>query len=315
MAISRADPFPKDALETNRGGQLTTAQRDRLRPIARYTRQSMFGAAVVFVVAAAMMRFDRDLSLPAVVRVALAVACLVLAAYFLMRAIVGNDALSRDLRHMRVESTEGAIGKRAGGYQSRGGRRFYYLDVGDGRFRVASRASYDAAPDAGMVRVYFLPRSRRVVNLERLPDPPLAPGLTPRDVLATIGSAFLSGNRRGINELRAQMAPVVDAANAARDEPVAPPPLDARDPRPLEQAIVGTWRSAIMTVAFETDGSVTATMFGGMQRRGRWSVDRAGRLIADVTGQKEAAEAWVAGDQLTISAEGSALTFRRESVG
>jgi hypothetical protein len=165
-----------------------------------------------------------------------------------------------------------------------------------------------------MVRVYFLPRSRRVVNLERLADPPLPPGITSRDVLATIGSALLSGNRRGINELRAQMAPVADAARAVRHEPVAPPPLEARDPRPLDQAIVGTWRSALMSVVFERDGAVTATMFGGMQRNGRWSVDRAGRLVSDVTGQNEAADAWVAADQLTILADGSALTFTRESV-
>jgi hypothetical protein len=32
-----------------------------------------------------------------------------------------------------------------------------------------------------------------------------------------------------------------------------------------------------------------------------------------VTGAAEAADAWVAGDQLTISVEGEGLTFRRES--
>jgi hypothetical protein len=78
------------------------------------------------------------------------------------------------------------------------------------------------------------------------------------------------------------------------------------------EAILGTWSSGFMTVAFSPDGTVTATMLGGKQRRGRWSVDGSGRLRADVTGAAEAADAWVAGDQLTISVEGKGLTFRRE---
>jgi len=117
--------------------------------------------------------------------------------------------------------------------------------------------------------------------------------------------------------LRAKMAPVMDAVKAARDEPVTPPPLGARDPRPLEQAIVGTWRSPILTIAFQADGSVSATMLGGMQRRGRWSVDRAGRLISDVMGHQDAAQAWVVGDELTITRMGPRSRSRatEESAG
>lgn len=310
MAITAADPFPKDALEANRAGQLTVVQRDKLRPIARYTRQSTFGAAIVFVVAAAMMVLDEKLQLPVVLRMPLAGACLALAAFFLVRAVVGADALSRDLRHRQVQSADGAIGKRTGSYSARGARRTHWLDVGDGTYRV-SPSGYDAAPDAGIVRVYFLPRSRRVVNLERLPDAPFKGGITPHGVLATIGEALLSGNRREINEIRAQGALFFEAAKAARDEPVAPPAPSARDPHPLAQAIVGTWTSALMTVTFEPDGTVIGTLFGGVHRRGRWSVDGAGRLIADVTGQREAANAWVAGNELTIAAEGTALRFTR----
>jgi hypothetical protein len=177
-------------------------------------------------------------------------------------------------------------------------------------YRV-SGIGYDAAPDAGIVRVYFLPRSRRVVNLERLPDAPLAAGTSQRDVVASLAAAGRSRSRRGVNEVRAQMAPLIDAVTGARDESVVPPGPKERDPRPLAQAIVGTWTSALMTVTFEADGAVTATLLGGMQRRGRWSVDGGGRLIADVTGQREAADAWVAGGELTIAAEGTALKFTR----
>jgi len=311
MPINRADPFPTEALEANRSGRLTTEQRDRLRPLARYARQSAFLAAVIFVVASAMMVSDRQLSLPAMLRPVLAGVCLVLAAFFLVRAIIGGDALSRDLRHMEVQSAEGPIGKRRGGSTGRSGRRSYLFDVGDGTFRAASRTSYDTAPDAGIVRVYFLPRSRRVVNLERLPDVAFAQGTTAQDVVASLGAGLRARSRREVNEIRAKMAPVMDAANAALDAPATPPPLGARDPRPLEQAIVGTWRSAIMTVAFDAEGGVSATMLGGIQRRGRWSVDRGGRLISDVMGHQDAAEAWIVADELTISADGTALTFTR----
>jgi hypothetical protein len=305
-----ANPFPADALETNRAGQLTTAQRDRFRPIARYTRQNTFIAAVILAVAAAMMVSDKQLSLPAVLRMPLAGAFVILALFFLVRAAVGGDALSRDLRHARVQAVDGAIGRRAGSYSARGGRRTYWLDVGDGTYRV-SRVGYDAAPEAGMVRVYFLPRSRRVVNLERLPDAPLGDGIAPRDVLASMGAAIFSGRHRELNEIRARAAPVIDAVNAARDEPAVPPPLTARDRRPLAQAILGTWTSTLMTVTFEANGTMTGTLFGGVHQRGRWSVDGAGRLLADVTGQGEAADAWVVGDELTISAVGTTLRFTR----
>ena len=311
MPINRADPFPIDALEANRSGRLTTEQRDRLRPLARYARQSAFVAAVILVAASAMIRSDRQLSLPAVLRVPLALVCLVLAAFFLLRAIVGGDALSRDLRHMKVQSAEGPIGKRTGSRTGRSGRRSHWFDVGDGTYRVASRLSWDAAPDAGMVRVFFLPRSRRVVNLERLPDVAFSPGTTAQDVVASLGSAMRSHSRREVNEIRARMAPVMNAAKTSIDESMTPPPLGARDPRPLAQAIVGTWTSAIMTVAFDADGGVSATMLGGMQRRGRWSVDRAGRLISDVMGHQDAAEAWIVADELTIAVDGTALKFTR----
>jgi hypothetical protein len=312
MATNPPNPFPADALETNRGGQLTTEQRDRLRPLARYARQSALIIAVVLVVASLMMVLDRQLALPAVLRVPIAAVCLVLAAVFLLRAIIGADALTRDLRHMKVQSAEGPIGKTRGRSQGHSGRRSYLFDVGDETYRVASRLSYDAAPDAGMVRVYFLPRSRRVVNLERLPDAAFASGTTPQDIMASLGAAMLSHNRREVNEIRAKMAPMMDAMTASRDEPVTPPPLGARDPRPLEQAIVGTWRSAILTVTFDADGSVSATMFGGMQRHGRWSVNRSGRLVSDVMGHEDAAEAWVVGDGLTIVGDGRALQFTRQ---
>jgi len=85
MPTNPADPFPPDALEANRSGHLTAEQRDRMRPLARYARQSSVIGAMIFVVASAMMRLDRQLSMPAVLRVPLAGVCLVIAAFLLLR--------------------------------------------------------------------------------------------------------------------------------------------------------------------------------------------------------------------------------------
>jgi hypothetical protein len=93
---------------------------------------------------------------------------------------------------------------------------------------------------------------------------------------------------------------------------VGPPPApDQRDQRPLAQAIVGTWAAGPFRVTFEPDGTVHA-LLGGREQRGHWSVDGSGRLHADALGHRdEAGDAWVAGDALTISADGQGITLHR----
>lgn len=54
----------------------------------------------------------------------------------------------------------------------RGDARYdFLLHVGGRRFNVG-RPMYEAAPDAGLVRVYVLPGSDRIVNLERVGEVP-----------------------------------------------------------------------------------------------------------------------------------------------
>jgi hypothetical protein len=92
--------------------------------------------------------------------------------------------------------------------------------------------------------------------------------------------------------------------------PATPAP-HSRDPRPLADAITGSWTSGLMNLTFSPDGNVAVTILGTV-RNGRWSVDGAGRLRADITGGPETADAWVAGNQLTVAVEGTELTFTRE---
>jgi hypothetical protein len=91
----------------------------------------------------------------------------------------------------------------------------------------------------------------------------------------------------------------------------SPPPGAERDPRPLAEAIVGQWRAGPMSLSFAADGTVAVVLPSGQERRGRWRVDAAGRLHADVTGSEQAGDARVVGDALTVLLDGTAVTFRR----
>lgn len=163
------------------------------------------------------------------------------------------------------------------------------------------------------MRIFFLPISRHMVNLERLPDRPLPAGTTPQDVLQTVRAAMGSHDRAKIDEARAEMAALGNAMKPEISHDAAPPPAEQRDPRPLADALLGTWSSGMITVAFTNDGTFTMTMLGGHQRSGHWSVNREGKLVADLGGRDQAADAWIAEDQLTVSAEGTALTLKRAS--
>ena len=297
-----------DALDANRRGELSDVQ------LRNFGAQSRDGAGVSsssagFLVAGAVLfGFFASPTSSVILRALITIGCVAIAAFLVVRSITGGDALTRDLRRVQVQSVEGAIGKRRLG----GRLTTYFLQVGDRRFKVG-RATYDAAPDAGFVRLYFLPRSRKIVNLERLPNAPLPSEVTVQTVVQSLSAAIGAHGQRQRNEARAGMASIGDALKANLPQPTAAPPPDARDPRPLGEAIVGTWNNALTTVTFSADGRVTMTPHMlGAKRDGRWSVDGTGRLRADITGGHETADAWVAGNQLTITVEGEGLTFTRE---
>jgi hypothetical protein len=151
-----------------------------------------------------------------------------------------------------------------------------------------------------------------IINLERLPNATPAPEMTRDGIVHALG-ATLSGNRREANEARAGIASAADALKAAIEGSSQPPSAAARDPRPLAEAILGTWKNPLVRVTFSANGLATVRMFGG-DKNGRWSVDPDGKLRAGLMGQEQSVEAWIAGDQLTIVAEGRAVTFTREAL-
>ncbi len=307
MPVTTVNPFPLEALEANRRGELSAVQLQNLQAQSRFRRRNELSIAAFFAGGALIFAFFASPTASVVMRALLTFICLASAIFLIVRSVTGSDPLTRDLRRVQVQSVEGAIGKRRrSGSRS---RSTYFLDVGDNAFQV-SRATYTEAPDAGFVRLYFLPLSRRLVNLERLANPPLPNDISVTGLAASFGSALLSGSRRRRNEVRAELENVGETFKTSMTPTTAAPPPQDRDPRPLAELLVGTWTNGLMTVTFTAAGTVTTNVLG-VKRDGHWSVDGAGRLCADITGKAGAADAWVAGDRLTIAVAGEGLTFTR----
>ena len=299
-----ANAFYPEALEANRRGELTDVQARNFGAWSRDRRKSALSSAALFVAGAVLIGFFASPSAPVATRVLITFASLSIATFLVVRA-AGSDPLARDVKQRQVQSVEGAIGKRG----PIGGRvSTYFLDVGDRTFQV-SRGTFAAAPDAGWVRLYFLPRSRKIVNLERLKTDAPVRETSMEDLATTLRSAMQWSHRREANEARAELANIGDALTASIAKAAASPP-GARDSRPLGEAIVGTWSNGVMKVMFSADSTVTTNIFGA-QRTGHWSVDHAGRLRTDITGSEGSVDAWVAGNELTIALDENGITFTR----
>ena len=307
------DAFAPAELDANRAGRLTDRQRQILRTNSRGYRVGELQFAAGLTIVGLLVWFAPGPARYAMTKPLVGVACLILAAFLVVRSFVGADAVTRDVRSGRVDAAQGAISKwtqhvGTGGSSS----AIYYVSVAGHRVE-AWRDAYDAAPGAGIVKIYFLPNSHRLVNFERLPDRPLPP-----DALTDPGRAVkdaLSGlrSRDSIQsaEARAELAAMGNALKAQVEGSPAGPPTAERDARPLAEAIVGTWSNPMITLAFGGDGSLNITTLGGRSRLGHWSVDGAGKLVSDAAGGSEATDAWIAGNELTISMGGEAMKFEK----
>jgi hypothetical protein len=126
--------------------------------------------------------------------------------------------------------------------------------------------------------------------------------------------AMRPGNEAKRDELRAEMAGTANAMKVGFSrEGVVPPPAGSRDERPLAEAIQGAWSNGAVTVTFSENGTFSVRMPLGNEQSGRWSVDGNGKLVADFGGRHQATDAWIEGNQLTVSLGGSAMTLPRVS--
>src|SRR5215831_9129789 len=127
MPLTAADVFPPDALDANRRGELTDVQRHRLGNLARDRRKSQLRFAGIPLVLAVLVGGFGSSSVSIVSRGLVTLVCLGIAAVLVVRSVTGADSLTRDLRDTRVESAEGAIGKRR--HYSGVNATNYFLDV------------------------------------------------------------------------------------------------------------------------------------------------------------------------------------------
>jgi hypothetical protein len=133
--------------------------------------------------------------------------------------------------------------------------------------------------------------------------------------IAALAPQLLTGDGAERLEARATLQSLAGALGAERGAAAVPPPADQRDPRPLAQAIVGSWQAGPMALTFGSDGTLRAVLPGARAGDGHWSVDPSGELRADVLGQVETSQAWIVGDTLTLSVAGRAMSFQRTSGG
>lgn len=303
-----------DAIETNRKGAMTKAQRDWAGVSAGAQRRNLLTGAVVAAVIGGLVLSSSGGKTPEVERLAFGAGALVIAAVLLVWGVVGTSAIARDRSAGRVETVEGPFGKHT--YDTHGTRgadmTHYVFELGEQHFEVGS-ATYHAAPDHGMMRLYVLPDSHKVVNFEQLPDAPLPPGAL--DDPAQAVSSLVGGFRSHDQATRLGAMATMAAMEHAVVGPATPPPPEQRDPRPLAEAIVGTWRLGPLSWSFAADGTANGVLPGGHATQGRWSVGADGNLhVAGIEGAQDVA-AWVVGDTLTVSLDGRSLNLQRASAG
>lgn len=312
MSVPVGHALDADSLEANRSGKLTPAQRAMVgRQERAWWKNELVGAVMAGIVGVLILTSSGG-NYPAVERLAVGLGFLAVAAFFLFRSIPGTNALARDERTGKVEVVEGPFGKHSVSSSSHsrsgGTSTICYFDIGERHFEVSS-ATYDKAPGAGVMRLFVLPGSHEVVNFERLPDAPLPEGSldSPAQAVSGIAADLRSHDQATRLQARATMEAMKDATFA----PAAPPPADQRDARPLAEAIVGTWHLGPMAWTFAPDGTATGAMPDGKSEQGHWSVDGDGKLRMTGLGGEQDAEAWVAGDTLTVSLRGRAMHLQR----
>ena len=296
-----------DALAENRRGHLTGDQARRFQLMVKGRRNSVRGVALPFGAIAALLLLWTGPAATAAKRHLAGLGFLAAAVVLLIAPAF--DPLAADVRDARVETVEGAIGKRRVQSQSKTGMTRYYLVIAGRQLRTYLSA-YESAPDAGYVRAYYLPRTRKLVNLERLPNPPLPSSPDEaRDMIGGIARTLFSTDRVASAEARAKASGLIDDVKSvieSSDSPTAPAAGGL-----VRQALVGTWTHPLVTVTLADDGIATVITVMGARQAGRWSVDSQGRLLTNVTGTMEPADAALDGDHLTIQLEGRRLTFTR----
>jgi hypothetical protein len=291
-------PFSAAALPDNRAGRLTTEQIGNLRTDAGKSRRSgllaglaitAFGLVIIWGALAGRIPGSKlkPLALGAVFVIG---GGLWLRSGGMTRGPRAEQAASEStvldlvegaFRRERVDSMN------LGGHNNArtGDARYnYYLYVGARQIRVGE-AVYDASPDDGLVRVYVLPDSDVVVNLERLSNaPPTALEARAMDIVRERFGAIPAGEH----------------TFAEKRGPAAAAELQA--------ALLGRWQAQGMPMGFEfrADGTVVAGATGAEEVQ-RWEVLDGERI--QIAGGEQRVE--VNGDELLLATDGPTFRLHR----
>lgn len=269
--------FWVDALEANRAGTLSPEQLRSLEAGAAYRRKGLVG-----------------------------------------RLLHGHDAFAQDVSNGTVAATEGAISKRIYNpslLNDGGGTvppSFLVCvanrEMGNQEFHSASDF-YDAAPDVGTVRLFYLPQSKWAVNFEVLDvavAAHLASGTDGTQLLFEWNAARRAHDKVGEAEALAKMQAVGQAYVEGQ-----PLPGDPVEPDEVRAAVVGDWRSPGLKVTVRDDGTLSATLGAEPPMAGRWVVDPSGQVTASVPGVAERIDASVIGGRLALVIDGQGLRLDR----
>lgn len=184
QTLAAANGFHADALEANRAGHLTEAQ---TRTLARTFRQRRWQGLLIglfFLLGSAAAFSTQGVTW----RNGWAFVYAAVGALFILYAVwPGRRASSRDLTDSRVVTVEGWVRRMREhtdrsviGAQTQGPPHdlFYYQIAGQ-RFSVAGVAAYDALDERLPYRLYYLPRTKQLVNIEPIAPPWTQPAATP----------------------------------------------------------------------------------------------------------------------------------------
>lgn len=307
------DPYPPSALDANRAGHLTPEQTTLYRAEAATDRRNLVFAGISVMVFGAVIVFGAVTGrIPGGRLEPLLVGATILAfgvALTYFGGIRGSAAKAAAADAGRVTSLEGPFRRERRDRRddtdhiSPGNEYEYYLLVGERRFDV-SRDQWEAAPEDGVVRVYLLGDSNRIVNLEKTAEapPPQVPGI----VRAALERATASGDPDQAAHARALLA---QADAMARPAPAAPEGSPAAPAGPLDQAILGSWRNDLLGITYEfrAGGTAVATSAMAGTHQQRWSVVGADTIRLDDT----MLSASVAGSTLSLGEPGQQVPFTR----
>jgi hypothetical protein len=313
MNVAAVPAFRPDALEANKAGRLTDAQVQELRARSSSTRRELLVLAAGFAVIGVVVLTAAGPVAGTAVRLVAGIGGLLVAVALAYAGLPFGSALARELRDPRVETVEGAVLRdQRVTYGTQTSLHTYTVTLAHRTYKVG-RALFDATPEGGHVRLYVLPRSHTVVNLERLADQPLPEGaIGSPETIPAIGHEMRSGDTDRQAEGLAELAALDHALKPETRQGVHAPPVEERDPRPLAESILGAWEMAHRRFEFADGGGLTVTAPSGRTADGHWSVDESGSLhlrIGDAPDSR--CQAWVANETLSIAERGETTVFHR----